>query len=211
MGRGIEIGYGAEVEIHRAVFEQNSDVGIFAASPGTALVLADVIVRDTQCDGNGYSGAGIIVQDEASVDGSRLIIERNHEVGVMAIHEGTSVELSDMAVSYTYARDCVVDICSGQGAGHGVVSRDDAHIDVTGFTISESALCGVQVALGGTMDLHDGIVDGNLIGANVQTDGFDWDQLLDGVTFSNNERDFDSNFMPVPDTALPSDWLIEDH
>jgi len=50
------------------------------------------------------------------------------------------------------------------------------------------------------MNLLDGEVSQNVIGACVRAEGFDMGRLLDGVVFHDNERRLDPNFMlPVPD------------
>ena len=84
-----------------------------------------------------------------------------------------------------------------------MASRDNAQVELARFVVTGSVLCGVQVAEGGVMDLRDGEVTYNLIGANVQTADFDVNRLVDNVVYRNNERDFDSAFMPIPDPALP--------
>jgi hypothetical protein len=61
----------------------------------------------------------------------------------------------------------------------------------------------VDFATGGTMDLHEGEVSNNPIGANVQTEGFDINRLMDRVVFRDNERDLDMTELPVPEMGNP--------
>ena len=51
---------------------------------------------------------------------------------------------------------------------------------------------------GSEMDLVDGEVSHNLVGANVQTAGFDLQRIQQGVIYRDNERDLDSDALPVP-------------
>jgi hypothetical protein len=75
-------------------------------------------------------------------------------------------------------------------------------------------MCGVQLAFGqdelglpypqgGTMDLEDGIVAGNVVcGANVQTPGFDLRRLERGVRWRDNGLDLDMTHLPVPSPVI---------
>jgi hypothetical protein len=78
-----------------------------------------------------------------------------------------------------------------------------AAIELTGFVVARSALCGVQVATGGTIDLHDGVIAENPIGANIQSADFDPRRLTTDVAYRDNDRNLDSNVLPVPATDVP--------
>lgn len=208
-GRGMAVQDGASVEILRAAFERNMDTGLSVFDEGTSVLLSDVVVRDTDSDADGDFGTGLTAYHGAEVEVSRAVFERNRYVSVFAVSDGTRVTMGDVSVLDTLESSCAQDTCSGQGGGHGLASRDQARINVTGFVVSSSALCGVQVALDGIVELHEGSILDNPIGANVQIEDFDWDDLLDGVMYLGNERDFDSNQLPVPDPALPIGWLSE--
>lgn len=209
LGRGIEAQGGANLWISRAILERNHTAGIAIFHEGTTLTLRSVVVRGTLCDASGEYGEGLAVLLGAAVESTRTAFEGNRTASVYANNEGTTLIMNHVSVVETLERECVHSTCPSRGAGHGVVARDNAHIDLTSFEILRSALCGVQVAFGGSLDLHDGVVADNLIGANVQTEEFDWDRLLDTVVFSDNERDFDSEQMPVPETGLPIEWNTE--
>ena len=116
-------------------------------------------------------------------------------------------------LSETQERACVVDVCAGHGAGSGIVAICGAHVDVGNFLITNNVYCGVQLVhgadasgvgctQGGTMDLHDGAISGHLIGANVQTEGFDIERLMDGVVFIDNESNLDMDELPVPEVDV---------
>lgn len=208
-GRGLAIQDGAEVQILRAAFERNMDASLSVFDEGSFLSLSDVVVSDTESDTDGDFGTGLMAYHGAEIEVSRAVFLRNRYVSIFAVSDGTRVTMNEVSVLETRERCCAQDTCSGQGGGHGFASRDQALIDVTGFLISRSALCGVQVALDGGVELHDGWITDNPIGANIQIEEFDWDRQLDGVVFQDNERDFDTMQLPIPDTALPIDWLSE--
>jgi hypothetical protein len=211
-GRGLQAALGANVEVHRGLFQRNMELGVAVSHDGTTLSMAETAVRDTQSvEGELRFGVGLQASEGAQVALMNAVFERNRYAGVAAHHDGTSVTMTNVAVLDTFKQECAVDTCSGEGAGHGMVARNAAYIDARGLLIAGHALCGVQVAHGGTMDLQDSVVSDNPIGANVQSEGFDWDRLLDDVIFRDNERDFDSTFLPVPEPALPLDWLDEEN
>ena len=59
----------------------------------------------------------------------------------------------------------------------------------------------MQIAEDGVMDLHEGQVLRNAIGVNVQTEGFDIERLTDRVIYHENDRNLDSEELPIPEPA----------
>ena len=53
------------------------------------------------------------------------------------------------------------------------------------------------------IDLQDGDVRANAIGACVQVDGYDISRLTAGVAYQDNDRNVESTFLPVPDGGAP--------
>ncbi|MBI5486709.1 MAG: right-handed parallel beta-helix repeat-containing protein [Deltaproteobacteria bacterium] len=207
-GHGLEVAWGSQVDVDRALFERNRTVAVVADGAGSLLEFTDAIVRDTQCRASdGYGGSGLIAQFGGQVVASRVLLERNRMVGAYAILEGSRLDLSDVVVRGTVAATCGMSGCIG--AGFGVGAYGGGAVEMTRFTVSWSELCGLQLAhgydatgarypLGGTIDLHEGEVTDNPIGVNVQTDGFDIVRLADRVVFDRNGETLDSNAMPVP-------------
>jgi hypothetical protein len=195
-GRGLAAQEGATLLVSRALIERNHDVGISVHQPGTTAELTDVVVRDTESQpSDGLGGRGLGVQIGAAVTVSRAILERNRELGVYASDSAT-VRLTDVAVRDTAA---AADRFGGIGAG----SYGEATVVLERFVVSGSALAGVQLARGGTIDLSEGEVSRNLIGANVQTEGYDLTRLMDRVRYRDNGRDLAADALPVPAPGLP--------
>ena len=214
-GRGIEVQEGAHVTLTRAVIEGNRDAGILAASEKTVVELTDVSISETMGrEADGRFGRGMAVYWGAIVTGTRLSIERNRDVGILAACNGTDITLIDVSISHTIEADCAADLCSEAAGGTGVAAIGGAHIDLRSFVVYENVLCGVQLAhghdpgtgepfpTGGTMDLHDGKISRNTIGINVQTESFDLNRLQDNVIVEGNERNLDMNELPVPEMGL---------
>ena len=212
-GAGMSVYEGAQVTGNRLLFEKNHTVGVLASDEHTAIDLTDLTVSDTlgqESDGDG--GHGLAGQDGAHIMVNRAIFIRNRDAGVSAWSSGTQISLENAVVSDTQERDCVHDTCSGFGAGNGLLSCAGAHVEMSSFIVTQNALCGLQLAhcavegatapLGGTMDLHNGEVSYNSIGANVQTEEFDVNRLMDNVIYIGNEVNLDTSQLPVPEMGI---------
>ncbi len=198
-GMGVHVQNGARVDIEHAVVADNLDFGIDALQSGTSLVLGDVLVRDTRQQAAGEtSGYGIFLVDgaQATITGARL--ERNHDVSVFAYGMGTVAAFSDVEVLDTLANDCPVDTCGGPMA-FGMLSLEGASITATHFLVTRSDMCGVEVAHDAGLDLSNGEVSHNVIGANVQVPGFNVQRISDGVYYKYNDSNLGSEMLPVPD------------
>jgi hypothetical protein len=215
---GLEMGNGSEAVLNRAVLERNLYAGITAGDPGTRLELNDIIVRETLSRRDGLGGRGLEVQTAMLAEVHRAVFERNREIGVIAGDPDTELLMFDVQVRETFERECARDTCGEYPGGAGVVSIAGAHVEIERFLIDFNASCGIQMAFGmflneegiwvdfatgGTMDLHEGEVSNNPIGANVQTEGFDINRLMDRVVFRDNERDLDMTELPVPEMGNP--------
>ena len=116
MGRGLEANRGAEVELTRGIFKNNSDVAIFSSGwkgdSQTTLTLEHVLVADTQMLPDGTSGQGIMVQTGAVVTVDAAVFTGNHQSGVVVMGwQGdpsgpkTIFNFSDVIVQDTSARE----------------------------------------------------------------------------------------------------------
>ena len=216
MGSGIGVHDGAAVSVERALIEHNRYLGAYAGGAGTSLTLTDVIVCDTASRASdGKYGRGLDVEDGAQVEATRAIFQRNRGSGVAAFLEGTLVRMLSVTITETQEYECASGPCAGYGAGTGIGSYAGAQVEVDGFAISQSALCGIQLAhgadehgvrhaVGGTIDLHNGVVSNNPIGVNIQTEDFDINRLMDGVLYIDNEIKLDTMDRPVPDAVYDS-------
>ena len=209
-GRGIEVTEGGHCEVTRALVERNREHGIGAVGEGTSLVLIDTVVRDTAANEYGEYGRGLLAQEGAQVDVERGVFEGNREIAVYACSPETDVRLSDVVVTETDVRECAATSCPDYPLGIGVGVYGGAHVEMVRFSVTENVLCGVQLAHGarydherfedgGSLDLRDGEISHNQIGVNVQSEGFDIDRLLDDVICRDNERNLDTDELPVPE------------
>ena len=170
---------------------------------GARLTASDVVVRDTDSQASdGTLGRGLSAQGGASVELQRGQFVANRELAVAGFDEGTTLRLEDVLIADTSEQDCGGD-CGGFGSGIGVGSYLTASIDLQRFSVVRSALCGVQVARDGGLDLRDGEVAYNPVGANVQVDDYDISRLTESVAWRDNQRDLDSSTtIPLPRMGL---------
>ncbi len=199
LGRALEVQTGATADIERAVLAENHETAIDAVDVGTSLMLGDVVVRDMRSEvttNGGGSGIEASLGAHVTVAGAR--IERTRAVAVASYGMGTAISLSDVDILDTAENACAADTCADTSAGFGMVSSGGASLTATRFLVTRSALCGVQVAMDGGLDLDHGEVSYNQIGANVQVTGFDIQRISNSVAYDHNQSNLDSDVLPVP-------------
>lgn len=100
-GRGLSILEGCRLEGTRLEVSSNSLVGIQGAGLGTEVILVDSVVSDTQPDGTGDGGSGLVIEDRATLVATGLEVLDNHTIGLAIQDEGTTVSLEDSLVAGT--------------------------------------------------------------------------------------------------------------
>ncbi|RLB53430.1 MAG: hypothetical protein DRJ42_12055 [Deltaproteobacteria bacterium] len=202
-GRGVNLQEGARLDATRLLILRNHEAGIFAAADGTAMTLVDTAVRDTRSQASdGAVGRGITVQDRASLDGTRVVVDRAHEVGVIAV-TGAVVELRDVSITRVQQVACAETSCPERTSGYAAASVA-ATLRITGFEIRDAAVCGVFLSPdpgfpeAPSVDLQSGVVADALIGVCVQSDGYDLDRLTQDVEYLDNGTNLDVTMLPVP-------------
>ncbi|MCA2980770.1 MAG: hypothetical protein INH41_22215 [Myxococcaceae bacterium] len=197
---GLSVQDGAEVTLARGVVERGEllGVGVIAAR----LDASDLVVRETQgAGGTGPVGRGLHAQGGAQVTGARLVFERNREAGLSAINAGTRVTLTDVAVRSTLVRACVP-ACADEG-GTGVAALGGSAVSLVRFLVDQSARCGLELADEGALDLREGRVVGNLIGACIGAPGYDVERLSELVAYEGNGQKRSADFVPLPRFSAP--------
>lgn len=198
-GVALYVGAGASVDLQRGSFERNRYAGIQVS--GATLAAEDLVVRDTASRvRDGVAGYGLLATAGGVATCTRASFETNRAAGVLALFGvgafgHAEVTLEDTVVTGTQEQACAPDGCPA--LGYGIVA-DNGAIVATRFRISDNALCGAQLTATGTIDLHEGEVSRNPIGANVQSDTFDVSRLEDHVLYLDNGRSLDSTELPVP-------------
>jgi hypothetical protein len=115
-GRGVSIWEGGPVRFSRARIERNVTAGILVAGPSSLVTLEDLAVADTAATPDtGHWGRGLSVQGGAAVTLARGRFTGNREIALLSAEEGTILDVTDVSVSDTHARE--VDGLAGLGLG----------------------------------------------------------------------------------------------
>jgi len=199
-GQGALLSGGA-VQGTRIVIERSTSMGVLASGPQSEVTLQDLVIRDTRVDAAGAWGRGLHIQLGARLELRRALIERNVEAEISAGFAGTTLSASDVVLRATHPSACAT--CPSSIAGHGIVIMAEAAATLSGFSISESPLCGVLLADRAQVDLHHGEVSTSAVGACVQVDGFAAERLADDVIYRDNGTNLQSTSLPVPESTVP--------
>lgn len=197
MGIGLFMLPRATGELTRGLIEDSHTAGIVVAGQNSHLQVADVTVRGTRPRAaDGDLGRGLHVSGGGSVAGQRVVLEDNHDIGVMVLNDGSSVMLDDVVVRRTEARELDGNI------GYGVGAYRSGFMSLRRFSIADNERLGLQITTGGQIKLYDGSITGHIIAANVQDPDFDLACLQDNAEYTDNEIQWRGYALPVPGTGL---------
>lgn len=192
----------ATATLDRAVLDDNQEMGAFVSGVGTTAAFADTVIRGTRSTiEHGHLGRGLQVQLSARLDGQRLWLEGNREVGAYATAGGLIV-LEDVTVAGTLERGCSTGECVGFGLGTGVIAGPEGSVELERFRIQRNVLIGLQVLSGGTAAIRDGEISDQPIGVNLQDPDFDLRTIAERVRYVRNERNLDRETQPAPETSV---------
>ena len=180
-GLGIQVSGGASLEADGCLVEGNSDVGIYVSGEGTAVLLSDVEVRETQPLPGGTDGRGIGVQKGAILAADGCTVEGNYEVGILVLDEGT-VHLSDVEVRNTHRSSLytvAVGVCSQEYAslianelivadteGVGLFATWYGGLSCSNCNLTDSSFAGALAWSSGAIDLSTTNISGTRSDAN---------------------------------------------
>lgn len=198
-GQGLAVIHGARATVSRLLCEASQTAAIDVRHFPSELSASDVIVRGTRSRGlDGRFGVGLWVVEGGQATVTRGAFEDGQSFGVISQHAGSLARLEEVVVDGVSVQQCAADSCPAESSGIGLAAAQGGALEARHFVQRAAALCGVQVA-GGALDLHEGEVRDNPIGANVQTEGYDLARLQDRVRYLDNERPLDAVEIPVPE------------
>jgi len=158
-GRGLQVAMSAAATVSGCLFDENEQVGVVVAHPGTRVDFAGSVVRGTRPNQGDVFGTGVQVTEGAAVSLSGCLLEGNNESGIAAFDSGTEVELSATVVRDTSSHE-------NGAAGFGVEAGKGAAVTVSDCLISGNAKVGVAVFDSGTkVGLTGTVVEGHEPGA----------------------------------------------
>jgi hypothetical protein len=120
-GMGILVAEGGRMDLERAALEDNMDAGIRVAYSGTRVTLTRSVVSDTQPDADGDNGIGLDAGLGPEVIFDAVALEGNHECGIQAHGEGTSVTLTGSVVRGTRPRMLNLTMGAGVNVHYGAL------------------------------------------------------------------------------------------
>ncbi len=195
---GPQVKHEANVEIVDSVFEE-PEIGPTNRGWPAEMHLSQIVVRG----GDRAVGHGVAVWPRSTLIADRVRVEDMRGVGVFVRgEEGVDepmVQLSNLAIGRTIPYDCAEITCpEGSAAGHGLGSYA-RETELMGFVTDGNEACGFQFAQDGSLDVANGLVTGNEIGACVQVDGYDLSRLQTGVVYLDNGTNLSSTTLPIPE------------
>jgi len=207
-GRGLNVQNGAHATFTRTLISGNHELGVFVDSPETETTFDALYVRDTQSRADNLRyGGGFWIQLGAHAEVRNAIFTGNRYAGVSSIGLPSVAEpdltLEDVVVYQTLESECVEtgDGCPAVAGGVGIGSYGIGAVRATRFRVLGNALCGVQVAGDANLDLTDGEVSENAIGACIQVEDYDRSRLATDVIYRMNDMNIVSTTLPVPSAA----------
>ncbi|MBI5528411.1 MAG: right-handed parallel beta-helix repeat-containing protein [Deltaproteobacteria bacterium] len=151
-GRGLDLADGPVVSVERAILERNRDAGIVAyvempGAPPPVLMLTDVLVRDTLGQERGEPrGRGMEVLDGATAGLTRVVFERNRDIGITAEIRETGRPPPEITLTDVVVRDT---LGHGDGGtdGKGFMIADGATVEAARTMISLNRGAGIQMGV----------------------------------------------------------------
>ena len=202
-GRGISAQREVDVTVDRIRIETPASVGIMAGGMGAHMIARDIVVESSRSEPiSGRFGRALTAQQHAVVDIERARFDDNREVALL-VTSAAVVTAIDLVIDRTQPAECAATGCPTSAMGAAVGVYGGGLFDAERFLFSHSALMGLQI-VGGEVDLRNGAIRGGVIGINVQDADYDYSRITDGVTLEDNERNIDSNVLPIPDTEVPA-------
>jgi hypothetical protein len=203
-GRAINVQVGGRFTGRQIVIERSREIGIGVLNDGSSVDLEDLIVIDSLGQvSDDAAGHAMSVWQGASASLSRAMFASNRDVALMVRDAGSVVTGANVAIQGTEERACAATTCPDEVFGIGVGTYYGSTLSLDGFAIEDSSLCGIQLAERGQMDLTNGRVARNPIGACVQIDGYDLSRLTSGVDYLDNGISLDTTTLPIPAPGTP--------
>jgi hypothetical protein len=144
-GRGLHCDEEADVVIERGVIDSNREVGVSALGPGTRLTMTDIFVGNTQSqESDLIGGRGLNCQNGAEITVERGFFDHNHEMGVAAFQQGTTLMMKDIVVQDTQSQD------KSLGFGRGLSCEKGAEVVVERAVFDRNREAGVAALEPGT-------------------------------------------------------------
>jgi hypothetical protein len=195
---------GASLALSRVEVADNT-AGLWVKGPDTTLSVTDAWFHDMRsAPVTMRGGEGIVLIDGVVATLTRVAVERTMRAGLL-VHGGSEAML-DRFRARDVMREACGDACGG-GFGIGLLAQVGSTVRATGFELSGAPLCGVYLADGSSVDLIDGEIAGNDIGACVRVSDYDVARLTQRVRYRDNRVNVETVDFSVPEPEVSLDGL----
>ncbi len=155
--RGAQADMGGSLDASRIAIVGSHGVGLYALQQ-SHLTISDAMVRGSAGETVQSPGEGVHIADGATLAGSRIVAEGNHQAAIAAYDARTTVTLTDVVARQSAPR-------SDGLAGVGLLAFDGASVSATRSLLDDNVLAGVYVSNGASLDLSDAVVRGTVVPA----------------------------------------------
>lgn len=205
-GGGVACSDGGTCSLTRFSLGELVTYGAVAVGDGSTLSLETGSIRDVRASSTYGIGRGIEVHSGGGGTVRDVSIDGVVETGIVAfaldemgfLHD-TRLSLTDVRVSGIAERPCVSTTCPTEGGGTGIASLASASVMAERTTVTGAPLCGVQVFGEAMLDVQDGTLARNAIGACVQIAGYDLSRIVGTTRFEENGRNVETTSAYVPE------------
>jgi hypothetical protein len=222
-GSGIVLQDGIRAFLATVTLYENESSGIILRGRDSYLAGLDVTLRRNKLHTDFYSEAAhnielpigtFLVNDQAAANLIRLHMHENEFCG-LGVYNNAEVSVDNAIINYNryihLAEEDLTEEDRGFGrtndwGGIGIRAKNGGHITMRNFLISDNDLLGIGLHNLGKIDLHIGDVCRNVIGVNiagVHGETYIIERLMDDVRYFDNERNLDSEYLPVPGSGIP--------
>jgi hypothetical protein len=220
-GTGILLNCGTRARMYTVTLARNETSGLIIAGPGTEVEALGIAVNRTRVHPQvvdptyGNPWGAVHVRDDARLEAHGFTINSNWFFGVR-VNTGGYAFLENGILSNTQG---IERFFPGQGrrrrGGINAGAYYNGHLVMSDFVSTRAGLCAVGVAENGEINLRgrninvggdrrdSSEISRSPIGVCIALEEYDFDRMINGVAFRDNERNVDAMFLPLPDAAPP--------
>jgi hypothetical protein len=204
-GIGAIFARGAQVTLTGLTLDGNSTGALDVGDTGTVASVDDLTVTNTGSDGTGSYGQGVLVRAGASLTGHRALVSGNHVAGMMVSGAAATATFTGFAAKDTLPCTGTANCPPGSTPGQ-LVALDGAKVTLSDVLLAgDTTSIGVLQATGAQIDLSQGEVSYNAIGADVMDAAYDVARLNNGIAYKHNGQQLLDQMVPLP--TLPPQFF----